>query len=160
MRHLEVTFSVGLLFWVTVLCLMDAFGLTPAAQAQVSHCGGFTSIEAFTQPIYPPIAKAAHVEGIVIFLLSFDRHGMVEAVQPVSGPPMLLSSATTSVKTLKVNSYTGPRTCPFIVQYRLAPDGEETAPKPPDIQHVIVTALNIVLSDPAIYHRRRVLGIF
>ena len=132
------------------------------ASAQVSHCGGFSSVREFSSPVYPPIAKAAHVEGVVIFLVGFDLAGNVESLKALSGPPMLVPPATNAVQKMKVNPYTGPRTCPFVVTFKIAPEGQDidTLPRSPDIQHVTITALTVVLSDPGIYHRRRRFGIF
>lgn len=129
------------------LCLVM---FTCLGHAQVSHCGGLTSITEWKPPVYPPIAKAAHIEGSVIFLLTFDTAGGVTDLQILSGNKYLIGAATISVKPLRVNTYTGPRTCPFIITFRIAKEGEDNnrLPRPADIQHMTVTADSIVLSDP------------
>ncbi|HEY5055361.1 MAG TPA: energy transducer TonB, partial [Acidobacteriaceae bacterium] len=63
--------------------------LSTAAFAQTNTCGGLTSVTDGAQPVYPPIAKAAHVEGVVTLLVSFKNTGEADTVQIVSGPPML-----------------------------------------------------------------------
>ena len=146
------------------LCSLFLFlFVATGARGQVSHCGGFTSARERKSPLYPPIAKAARVQGIVILMLTLDPDGNVVNVALVSGPPMLVASATASAQSLKVNPYTGPRACSYVVTYRIASEGEDiqSYPPPPDIQHVTVTAIPIVLSDPAAdVRRRRWLGVF
>ena len=50
-----------------------------------------------TQPIYPPVAKAAHVQGTVELVASASPDGRVSAVTLLSGPAMLQGSATDAV---------------------------------------------------------------
>lgn len=47
-------------------------------------------------PFYPPIAKAARVQGVVISRLDFDLNGSVSKVEIVSGPALLVKSVETS----------------------------------------------------------------
>jgi TonB family protein len=49
-------------------------------------------------PVYPAIAKAAQVQGDVVLLIVIDTNGHVTGVKPISGPPMLIGSATDAVK--------------------------------------------------------------
>jgi TonB family protein len=49
-------------------------------------------------PVYPPIARAAHVSGTVAIDLTIDKTGHVRAAKAVSGPPMLVGAALDSVK--------------------------------------------------------------
>lgn len=51
-----------------------------------------------TFPVYPPIAKAAHVQGTVVFDLSIDAAGKVQTLQVVSGPAMLQQAAIDCLK--------------------------------------------------------------
>ena len=41
------------------------------------------------QPVYPPIAKAAHVQGVVVLHAIISKQGTIENLKVVSGPPML-----------------------------------------------------------------------
>jgi hypothetical protein len=128
----------------STLCLMlVALFAVATARGQVSHCGGFTSIREMKSPIYPPIAKAAQVEGDVIMMLVLDLSGNVESIETMSGPKMLIPPAIEAIKQLKANPYSGPRTCSFVVTFRLARDGEEVEhpPRPSDLQHVHVFAI-------------------
>jgi TonB family protein len=59
-----------------------------AEQHQLSHVG----------PVYPPIAKAAHVRGDVKIQLGIDATGRVVSTNILSGPPMLVGAATDAVR--------------------------------------------------------------
>jgi len=48
-------------------------------------------------PVYPPIAKTAHISGTVVLHAIIGKDGTVEDLQFVSGPPLLLKSATDAV---------------------------------------------------------------
>jgi hypothetical protein len=47
-------------------------------------------------PLYPPIAKAAHVQGVVISRIELDANGNASKVEIVSGPEMLANAVETS----------------------------------------------------------------
>ncbi len=50
------------------------------------------------EPVYPSIAKAAHVQGDVTLRVIVGKDGRVESVQPVTGSPLLLQAAMDAVK--------------------------------------------------------------
>jgi hypothetical protein len=132
--------SFILLFLVSATCL-----------AQEAPCG-LTSIKETTPLLYQPIAKAAHVGGMVIFLVAFKRSGEVDDVAVLSGPKLLQTPASLYVKGLRVNEYGGPRTCPMVVNYVIQKDEEALRPvERSDIQHVTIYAKPIVISDPEMY---------
>jgi hypothetical protein len=112
------------------------------ALAQPNTCGGLTSVTEAAQLIYPPIAKAARVEGIVVMLAEFKLSGEVDKVDIVSGPLMLQTAATGYVNSWRANAYTGPRTCPVVVRFRLRAPGAPALDSVvrDDLQHVTVTA--------------------
>jgi len=56
-------------------------------------------------PVYPPIAKAAHVQGAVILHATISKQGTIENVQVVTGPPMLVNSAVDAVKRWRSRPY-------------------------------------------------------
>jgi len=76
----------------------------PRLYAQVSNKGPFTQVEAeqhliqHPDPVYPAIAKAAHVQGDVFLNADVDEFGKVTKVEPIFGPPMLRSAAADAVK--------------------------------------------------------------
>ena len=45
------------------------------------------------EPVYPPIAKAAHVQGAVILHAIISKQGTIENLQVVSGHAMLVTAA-------------------------------------------------------------------
>jgi protein TonB len=56
-------------------------------------------------PVYPPIAKAAHVQGAVILHAMISKQGTIEDLKVISGPPMLTASAIDAVKRWKYKPY-------------------------------------------------------
>jgi TonB family protein len=54
--------------------------------------------EYFVEPIYPPLARVAHVQGTVSFRLTIDDSGSTTDVTFESGPPLLRGAATEAVK--------------------------------------------------------------
>jgi periplasmic protein TonB len=49
-------------------------------------------------PIYPQIAKTAHIQGTVLLHAIIAKDGTVQEVQYISGPPLLMKSAMDAVK--------------------------------------------------------------
>ena len=49
-------------------------------------------------PVYPPIAKAAHVQGSVLLHVSVNEQGRVTAAEAIGGPAMLKAAAIDAVK--------------------------------------------------------------
>ena len=56
-------------------------------------------------PVYPPIAKAAHVQGSVILHATISKQGTIEQLTVVSGPPMLTGSAVDAVRRWRYKPY-------------------------------------------------------
>lgn len=57
------------------------------------------------QPIYPPIAKAAHVEGTVIVQAIISPTGHIESAHAVSGPLMLQPAALDAVRVARYRPF-------------------------------------------------------
>jgi protein TonB len=51
-----------------------------------------------TMPTYPPIAKAAHVEGTVHLAATISKNGRIENLRATGGPAMLQQAALEAVK--------------------------------------------------------------
>jgi TonB family protein len=51
-----------------------------------------------TPPVYPPLAKAARVQGAVTFQALIGKDGHVETLQLISGPPLLVKAAEDAVQ--------------------------------------------------------------
>jgi len=58
-----------------------------------------------TQPVYPPIAKAARVSGTVVIQATISKQGTIENLHVISGPAMLQQSALDAVKTWRYRPY-------------------------------------------------------
>jgi TonB family protein len=56
-------------------------------------------------PVYPPIAKAAHVQGDVIVSVIVDEKGRIVSAKVVSGPAMLQQAALDAVKKFQFNPF-------------------------------------------------------
>ncbi len=50
------------------------------------------------QPVYPQIAKTAHIQGTVILHAIIAKDGTVQELQYVSGPPLLMRAAMDAVR--------------------------------------------------------------
>jgi TonB family protein len=91
-----------------------------------------------TEPVYPPIAKAAHVSGDVKLQIQIDSNGHVVGSKVISGPPMLVGAAQDCVKQWvyeqpKVNDMPTPTSALVTVSFTLPPpvnpDDEKIAAK-------------------------------
>jgi protein TonB len=51
-----------------------------------------------TPPVYPPLAKAAQVQGTVRFDAAIGMDGKVTNLQLISGPPLLVPAAMEAVR--------------------------------------------------------------
>src|ERR1700686_2327160 len=58
-----------------------------------------------TQPVYPPIAKAARVSGTVVLQATISKNGTIENLRVISGPAMLQKAALDAVKTWRYRPY-------------------------------------------------------
>jgi protein TonB len=56
-------------------------------------------------PVYPPIAKAAHVQGVVVLHAIISKQGTIENLTVQSGPPMLTGAAVDAVKRWRYKPY-------------------------------------------------------
>ena len=58
-----------------------------------------------TQPVYPPIAKAARVQGTVVLQATISKTGSIENLRVQSGPAMLQQAALDAVRTWRYKPY-------------------------------------------------------
>jgi protein TonB len=58
-----------------------------------------------TAPVYPPIAKAARVEGMVVLQATISASGTIENLRVVSGHPMLQQAALDAVRYWRYRPY-------------------------------------------------------
>jgi protein TonB len=57
------------------------------------------------RPVYPAIAKAAHVEGAVVVEAVISRKGTIESLRVVSGPLMLQQAALDAIREARYQPY-------------------------------------------------------
>jgi protein TonB len=57
------------------------------------------------RPLYPAIAKAAHVEGTVVVEAIISRAGTIESLHVISGPMMLQSAAIDAIRAARYKPY-------------------------------------------------------
>jgi protein TonB len=57
------------------------------------------------RPVYPAIARAAHVEGTVIVEAVISRQGTIESLHVVSGPAMLQNAALDAIRAARYQPY-------------------------------------------------------
>jgi TonB family protein len=106
-------------------------------------------------PAYPPIARAAHVTGMVILIATFDDSGAVTATRVVSGPPMLQEAAKQYVAGWHANAKPGIRNCPVVMSFAFRNSEPCTggdlsvSASRSDTQHVTISTDTIWLCDPA-----------
>jgi protein TonB len=55
--------------------------------------------------MYPPIAKAARVQGTVVLQAMISKQGTIQDLRVVSGPAMLQGAAMDAVKTWRYRPY-------------------------------------------------------
>jgi protein TonB len=58
-----------------------------------------------TQPVYPPIAKAARVQGTVVLQAKISKTGSIEDLHVISGPAMLQQAAMDAVRSWRYRPY-------------------------------------------------------
>src|SRR6202453_2771835 len=56
-------------------------------------------------PVYPPIARAAHVSGAVVLHAIISKSGTIENLEVISGPEMLRNAATEAVRNWRYKPY-------------------------------------------------------
>jgi len=56
-------------------------------------------------PVYPPIAKAARVQGTVVLQATISKTGSIENLKVVSGPAMLQQAALDAVRQWRYRPY-------------------------------------------------------
>jgi protein TonB len=57
------------------------------------------------QPVYPAIARAAHVEGTVVLVAVISKAGRIESLHAVSGPDLLRRAALDAVAVARYRPY-------------------------------------------------------
>jgi len=57
------------------------------------------------QPLYPPLARMARIQGPVVVAAVISKQGVMERVQAISGHPMLIRAAVDAVSQWRYKPY-------------------------------------------------------
>jgi TonB family protein len=81
----------------TLACAVVERSFAQAAATSDATQGGVVFVNRLG-PVYPPIARVAHISGEVVLALGIRRDGSVESANVVSGPPILRQAALDSAQ--------------------------------------------------------------
>jgi len=72
----------------------------PAQSKQIRVGGNIQAANLIRRvtPVYPPVAKAARIQGIVRFTATIAKNGTIQNLQVISGQPVLVPAAAEAVK--------------------------------------------------------------
>ena len=79
--------------------------VAPAGKMRVSEGVSAGMLLNEMRPVYPPIALAAGVSGIVVVTATIDKMGRIVGAQAVSGPMMLRGAALDAVRAARYRPY-------------------------------------------------------
>lgn len=79
--------------------------VAPSKQLTISSGVAAGMLIRKTLPVYPPIARAAHVSGTVVLEATIGKDGTIEGLRVVSGHPMLQGAAVDAVRTWVYRPY-------------------------------------------------------
>ena len=86
-------FLLFVLVLPTIACLGSAQEAISVDQLKLSQ-----HLDHQVAPLYPPIAKAAQIQGTVVFEVRVGTTGRIESMKVISGPAMLQQAAMDSLK--------------------------------------------------------------
>ena len=100
-----------------------------AFAAALSTCGihaqqdlcGIAKLPENAATFYPHIARAAHVSGEVVQLVSFDHAGHSTVLRIINGPDMLREASSKLVEASTSTPSEGSRECPITIEFHLVP---------------------------------------
>ena len=109
---------------------------TPAGYERVSEAKMRTLRIQKIDPLYPPLALQAHIQGLVVLDLMISAAGDVENVRLVSGHPTLASASVETVKQWKYMPYVKDGSAVAVatrvrLSYTLSENGEGVVGEPP-----------------------------
>jgi TonB family protein len=93
------------LLLVCLACLAVAQDTAPESRHEVSPSEASASRTSMVAPVYPPLARQARIQGIVVLKAIISKSGDVESLQLVSGHPILAPSAIEAVKQWKYKPF-------------------------------------------------------
>jgi protein TonB len=77
----------------------------PAAPLNISRGVSAGLLLTPLRPVYPEIAKIAHVSGTVVVTATIDKSGRIVGLKVLSGPPMLQQAAADAVRDARYRPY-------------------------------------------------------
>jgi TonB family protein len=95
--------AAALFLLITMLSLMQAQVVLDRVRVAPGVIAGL--IENKVDPVYPPLARQARIQGAVILGVIISKTGDVENLQLISGHPMLAPAAIEAVKQWKYKPY-------------------------------------------------------
>jgi len=107
--------------------------------------------------VYPPIARAARVQGVVVMRMIYEPNGKVERTEPVFGSVLLADSVTKQLLnwTVKTDA-TGNEQCVTLVTAEFhfhdldqTPQFVPTQQTRPGMLRIMVESEVLIISDPA-----------
>lgn len=133
----------------------SGFLFTACALAAQTACGIATLPT--SESFYPPVARAARVEGVVVLLVVFDQQGHTAVSRILNGPPMLQTAASDFAYKTRAAASSGVRECPLVIRFHLGVDIRSCKStfhpaKPPqldDPQHITIYGEAVPTCDPA-----------
>jgi TonB family protein len=99
-RHL-----IAPLLLLTTLTFLTAAQEATPQRAMVGQPVMASQITARVDPVYPPLARQARLQGTVVLKVQISKTGDVENIQLISGHPMLAPAAIEAVKQWKYKPY-------------------------------------------------------
>jgi TonB family protein len=100
-------FAIWLLLGTACISLAAPYASSQAVPQRVRVSSGVESglLVSKVDPIYPPLARQAHIQGTVILKVVISNDGDVKDIQLFSGHPMLAPAAIEAVKQWKYKPY-------------------------------------------------------
>ena len=77
----------------------------PSQQTEISQSVSQGLLTSQVQPIYPPLAREARIQGTVVLQALIGKDGTIENLAVVSGHPMLTQAALDAVKQWRYKPY-------------------------------------------------------
>ncbi|MFZ0213432.1 MAG: TonB family protein [Candidatus Acidiferrales bacterium] len=116
---------------------------TPPDRIRISGDVQASKVIKMIPPVYPQIAKLAHIQGTVVLHAIIAKDGSVEDVQVVSGPPLLLQAAIDAVKQWRyqptlLNGEPVKIDTAITVVFNLDSTSDSNEPPPTGGEHIVV----------------------
>jgi len=119
----------------------------------------------FKRLIYPPLARASHLSGVVLLLATYRPTGEILTTEVISGPQMLADSAREQIQEWKMSTTaSGDQPCQTLIiakfnilpeNYGISPTHTKETVLNDGILRTFVDSYTIVISDPVTVIRRR-----